>query len=322
MKKLICIALTALLLAGLFAGCATPETGSAKRSVVVTVFPIYDWVVELLGEQAKDWDVTFLLDNGVDLHSYQPTAEDMVKISSCDLFIYVGGNSDACVDDALKGTVNSSQRTISLMEVLGEAAKEEEIVEGMEAEEEEEEEDGEIEYDEHVWLSLRNTVLFTAAISQSLQALDPANADLYATNAAAYTESLNALDAEYSAAAASAARKTVLFGDRFPFRYLTDDYDLTYYAAFVGCSAESEASFETVVFLAGKVDELDLPVVLTLEGTDHSLAQTIIDNTASKSAQIVAMNSMQSTTAKDAAAGASYLQIMRDNLEALKIALN
>lgn len=321
MKKWISVMLAVLLLAGLFAGCAAQKQDNAKKSIVVTVFPIYDWVMTLLGDQADNWDVTFLLDNGVDLHSYQPTADDMVKIYSCDLFIYVGGNSDKWVNDALKNA-NPMPKTINLMELLGSDAKEEELVEGMQGEEEEEEEEEGIEYDEHVWLSLKNTVRFVGAFSEELQKLDTANAGVYADNAASYIEKLNELDAEYEAAVAAAARKTVLFGDRFPFRYLTDDYGLTYYAAFVGCSAEAEASFETVIFLAGKVDELGLPVVLTLEGTNHDLAQTIVDNTAAKTAQIVSMNSMQSTTRKDADAGASYLQIMTDNLAALKQALN
>lgn len=322
MKRTLCMLLAALLLVSLLVGCGGQTVKNDKKSIVVTVFPIYDWIVNLLGDKVGDWDVTFLLDNGVDLHSYQPTAEDMVKIVSCDLFVYVGGTSDKWVADARKGVVNTAQQALNLMELLGEGAKEEELVEGMQGEEEEEEAEGKIEYDEHVWLSLRNTELFVSEIAKTLSTIDPENASVYAANSLNYLQKLAALDAEYRAAVQAAARTTVLFGDRFPFRYLTDDYGLRYYAAFVGCSAEAEASFETVIFLAGKVDELQLPVVLTLEGTDHSLAQTIIDNTESKSAAIVTMDSMQSTTKIDAEAGASYLAIMEQNLAALTQALN
>lgn len=321
MKKTICVLLALLLAAGVFSGCTAQNQTGAKKSIVVTVFPIYDWVMNLLGDAADEWDVTFLLDDGVDLHSYQPTAQDMVKIAACDVFLYVGGTSDAWVADARKGAVNPNQQALNLIEILGSGAKEEELVEGMQAEEAEE--DGEeTEYDEHVWLSLKNAELFVSTIAETLSAIDRENAALYGANALNYLQALSALDAEYSAMVATAKRTTVLFGDRFPFRYLTDDYGLTYYAAFVGCSAEAEASFETVIFLAGKVDELDLPVVLTLEGTDHSLARTIISNTNAKTAQIVTINSMQSTTAKDTEAGQTYLGIMEQNLEALRQALN
>lgn len=321
MKKTICVLLALLLAAGVFSGCTAQNQTGAKKSIVVTVFPIYDWVMNLLGDAADEWDVTFLLDDGVDLHSYQPTAQDMVKIAACDVFLYVGGTSDAWVADARKGTVNPNQQALNLIEILGSGAKEEELVEGMQAEEAEE--DGEeTEYDEHVWLSLKNAELFVSTIAETLSAIDRENAALYGANALNYLQALSTLDAEYSAMVAAAKRTTVLFGDRFPFRYLTDDYGLTYYAAFVGCSAEAEASFETVIFLAGKVDELDLPVVLTLEGTDHSLARTIISNTNAKTAQIVTINSMQSTTAKDTEAGQTYLGIMEQNLEALRQALN
>ena len=181
--------------------------------------------------------------------------------------------------------------------------------------------DDEVEYDEHVWLSLRNSAILVNCISEAIQKIDPANAETYKANAASYIEKLNALDADYQSAVSAASKNTILFGDRFPFRYLVDDYNLEYYAAFVGCSAESEASFETIVFLAGKVDELSLPAVLTIEGKDHSIAQTIVENTAAKDQKILTMDSMQSTTSEDIKNGASYLSIMESNLSVLKEAL-
>ena len=154
-----------------------------------------------------------------------------------------------------------------------------------------------------------------------MQELDPDNKDTYAANASAYIEKLSALDGAYQSAVDGAARKTVLFGDRFPFRYLVDDYGLSYYAAFAGCSAESEASFETVSFLAKKVDELGLPCVLTIEGKNHKLAETIVQSTAGKNQKVLTMDSMQSMTSEDAANGTTYLSAMEQNLSVLKEAL-
>lgn len=277
---------------------------------------------EILGDKADRAEVTMLLDNGVDLHSYQPTADDIIKISDCDLFIYVGGESDGWVEDVLKEAANKDMQVINLLDVLGEQVKEEEVVEGMETEEEESEDEDEPEYDEHVWLSLKNAETLCSAITDALEEIDPANKDAYAANAASYLEKLAALDGEYQTVVDNAARKTVLFGDRFPFRYLVDDYGLSYYAAFAGCSAETEASFETISFLAGKVDELGLPCVLTIEGAPHKIAETIVQNSAAKNQSILTLDSMQSTTFADAANGTTYLSVMESNLDVLKQALN
>lgn len=324
MQKRISFFLYLALLLGLLSGCGGAPAANADRlSVVTTIFPEYDWVRQILGDKADGVDLTMLLDNGVDLHSYQPTADDMVKISTCDLFIYVGGESDEWVEDALAEAINQDMVVIDLLDVLGDAVKEEEVVEGMQGEDEEGDGDEEeAEYDEHVWLSLRNAAVLCEEIAAQLGRLDAANADAYATNAAAYIEKLSALDRQYAAAVDAAPRKTLLFGDRFPFRYLTDDYGLDYYAAFVGCSAETEASFETVVFLANKVDELGLNTVLTIESSDGKLARTIIENTAAASARILQMDSMQSATARDVTSGATYLGAMENNLKVLKEALN
>ena len=247
-----------------------------------------------------------------------------MKVAACDVFIYVGGESDEWVEDALKEAVNPDMRVVDLLDALGDAAKEEETVEGMEAEEEEEgEEEGEEpEYDEHVWLSLRNAQSLVEAIADALAEADGENADLYRANAEAYAGRLGELDGRYADAVAAAELDTVLFADRFPFRYLADDYGLTYYAAFSGCSAESEASFETIAFLAGRVDALGLPAVLTIEGANHRVAETVVANTAGKDAAILVMDSMQGTTAADVAAGATYLGVMEGNLAALTQALN
>lgn len=298
------------------------QSGSKPLKIVTTIFPEYDWVREILGDKADHAEVTMLLDNGVDLHSYQPTADDIIKISDCDLFIHVGGESDGWVKDALKEAANKDMQVINLLDVLGEQVKEEEVVEGMEAEEEESEDEDEPEYDEHVWLSLKNAESLCNAITDALEEIDPANKDAYAANAASYLEKLAALDGEYQTVVDNATRKTVLFGDRFPFRYLVDDYGLSYYAAFAGCSAETEASFETISFLAGKVDELELPCVLTIEGVQHKIAETIVQNSAAKNQSVLTLDSMQSTTSADAVNGTTYLSVMESNLDVLKQALN
>lgn len=305
----------------------TVQDGDKKLKIVTTIFPEYDWVKAILGDEIGNVELTMLLDNGVDLHSYQLTAEDIRKISECDLFIYVGGESDAWVEDALKESLNENQRVINLMEVMGENAKEEEVVEGMQAEEHEEAHSGEdaeeeeVEYDEHVWLSLRNAELECQEIEKQLSALDPENQQVYEENLNSYLAKLQELDGKYQDAVNNSTMHTLLFADRFPFRYMVDDYGLDYYAAFVGCSAETEASFETITFLAGKIDELGLHTVLTIEKSDQKIARTVIENTKNKDQQILAMDSMQSTTSEDVKNGTTYLSTMESNLEILKQAL-
>lgn len=496
------------------ANAATPNnTGSTsstgqKLRIVATTFPQYDWVREILGDTADNVELTLLLDDGVDLHSYQPTVEDIAKVSSSDMFIYVGGESDAWVPNALESATNKNMVVINLLETLGDGVKEEEIIEGMEHthehsheevdpddihdrplsdwqgdwttvekalesgsmdeyvghqaaenemdfdaqkaayaqrwqsdypgititdtsinfsgassayryigyklvesdhgasvwygfeaedtsanaplfiafsdhgtggdhehegeeehdEHEEEHEDHtphfhlrygnesfdaliqlegwsptyfaaeatneqvaeamsghghshEHEQDEHVWLSLKNAQAICAEISAQLQKLDAANADAYAANTQAYVDRLAQLDKDYQSAIDSASVKTLLFGDRFPFRYLVDDYGIEYFAAFSGCSAETEASFETVVFLANKVNELTLKTVMVIDGSDQSIAKTIVQNTTGKDQNIYVLDSMQSTSAKDISAGATYFGIMESNLAVLKEAL-
>ena len=337
MKKIISAILVAFYAVTCLAGCGTNSSAagdaSGKISVVTTIFPEYDWVKNIAWD-IDNIDVTMLLDNGVDLHSYQPTAVDIAKISDCDMFIYVGGESDEWVEDALSEAKNKDMVVINLLETLGESVKAEEVKEGMEHDHEEgegheegeehdhEHEEGEIEFDEHVWLSLKNTAVICDAIEAGLEKIDAANAEAYRANLDSYKAELDKLDKQYEEVASSAGSKTLLFGDRFPFRYLVDDYGLDYYAAFVGCSAETEASFETIVFLANKVDELGLKHVMKIEGTKTEIADTIINNTNGKDMDVLTLDSMQSTTSKDVKEGATYLGIMMSNLEVLKKALN
>ena len=324
MKKIISTLVATTMLVGSLCACGKTDAADGKKKIVTTIFPEYDWVMNILGDKADQFEVTLLMDSGTDLHSYQPSVADLANISECDLFIYVGGESDEWAEDAVSQAANKDMEVINLMDVLGSSAVEEELVEGMEGEEEEEEGEEEEgpEYDEHVWLSLRNASVLCEAIEDSISKIDPDNKDSYEANLDSYNSKLSDLDARYEEVVASAQRDTLLFGDRFPFRYLIEDYDLNYYAAFLGCSAESEASFDTIVFLAGKVDELELDSIMVIEGNNDDIAQAIKDNTQSKDQEILVLDSMQSVTAADIEAGADYLTIMTENLEVLEAALN
>lgn len=477
-------------------GSQTNSEDDGKFSVVTTIFPQYDWVRQIIGENSDQYELTLLLDNGVDLHNYQPTTDDIIKISTCDMFIYVGGESDSWVEDVLKNATNEDMVVINLLDVMGDSAKEEEIKEGMQHDHDhthgsENFEDAEVqdrslsdwagewqsvypyllegtldevmehkanegdktaseyheyyktgyetdvekieiddnsitfyrnsiastatyeykgfeiltydsgakgvryqfeavgntngapkyiqfsdhaiepsksehfhiyfgdegfdtllkemdnwptyygeslsgsqiakdmiahehehELDEHVWLSLKNVQTIIKYIAEKLEELDVENASVYEKNVNAYHLELEALDKKYQEMVESATCKTLLFGDRFPFRYLVDDYGLDYYAAFSGCSAETEASFETIVFLANKVDELGLKNIMVIETSDQSIAKTIRQSTKEKKQNIFTMDSMQSVTTSDITSGVSYLSIMESNLDVLKDALN
>ena len=492
MKKIIVLLLSALMVLSVLSGCDDKKNNSDnKLKVVTTIFPIYDWVKEVLGD--VDADVEVLLNNGVDLHSYQPSIEDIAKINDADVFMYVGNESG--LESVLKN-INKNVKVINLMEVLGDDVKNEEIVEGMEDGHDHSEEvstfnddevedrslsdwngewqsaypfaldgtldkafesmakDGEMsadeyktyylngyktdiasieikgdhidftysdgtkvgsnykyigyyiqnwstgtkaamyrfeaenmdtdapkyiefndhmiepanaehfhirmsdesfdaivdpentcptffpmdmdgeeicehleghdghesghESDEHIWLSLRNAKKCVEAIKEVLCQLDSSNQEIYESNAEEYIKKLEMLDAKYEDVVDKSKNDTLVFGDRFPFRYLVDDYNLNYYAAFAGCSTESEASFNTITFLAKKLDELGLTSILTIEGNNHKIAETIIKNTANKDQKILTLNSMQGRILE----GDTYLSIMEANLEVLKKALN
>ena len=324
--------------------CGKEQTDDGKLHVVAAVFPLYDWTREIIGD-AQDVELKLLVNNGTDLHSYQPSASDLVNISTCDVFLYVGGASDTWVKDALNNVTNPDMQVINLMDVLGSRAVEEEIVAGMQHSHEEHEEhehsDGALHeeahdaeeqhtaeddhkggsFDEHVWLSLNNAELFVNHISDVLETVDAKNAENYRSNADAYGNRLKALEAEYRNTIENAETDTLLFCDRFPFRYLTEDYGLKYYAAFPGCSAETEASFATIAFLAEKLEELQLPAVITIEGSDKKIAETVIQNTKSKDQTIVSLDSLQSVSKKDIENGVTYLSVMEKNLSVLKQAL-
>lgn len=318
MKRILAILTTLSLMLGM-ASCASVSK-SDKIQIVTTIFPIYDWVRNIVGDNSQDIELTLLMNSGTDLHSFQPTAQDIVKISNCDMFIYVGGESDEWVDDCLKDAVNKEMVTVNLMEGINDRLVEEDEFE-LEEENAENGEDKEIELDEHIWLSLRNASACCDLIEQGIAKIDSSNKATYETNLNTYKSKLDELDQQYTEAVNNAEKDTVLFADRFPFRYMVEDYGLNYFAAFSGCSAESEASFETVIFLAGKIDELGLTAVFKIESSDDSIPESVIDVTATKDQSIIMLDSMQSVTSADIDAGVTYVNIMENNLEALKAGL-
>ena len=348
MKKYIGIGLSILVAIMMVLGCAKKEsTGSSeaesgssvtesssvaesnseetkKLSIVTTIFPAYDWVKQVVGDN-KNVEISFLIDKGVDLHSYQASAADIAKITDSDLFVYVGGESDDWAEDIIKE--NPNLKYINMVDSIGEAALAEELVEGMQDEEEHdneseehaneegEHEEGEEEIDEHVWLSIKNAETIVSAIEAKLAEIDPDNKAEYEKNANDYLAKLDELDKEYKDTLSSIQNKTIIVGDRFPFRYLVNEYGIKYYAAFKGCDAGSEASFETVKFLANKMDELNMTDIFIIDGSKGDLAKTIVDNTKDKNAKVLVLDSMQSTKSSD---NTSYLDIMKKNLEVLK----
>ena len=290
-------------------GCGAPNVKrSSKINVLCTVFPLYDWARNIAGNTAE---VSLLNENGADMHSYQPTAADIARLHSCDILIYTGGESEKWVAEVIKQSDNKNLKALNLIELLGDKA----VTEREEGAERRENGD---ETDEHIWLSLKNAEILTDKIAAALSDADNKNKDIYKTNAAKYAERLAALDKEYTEALKNAKHKAMIFADRFPFRYFTEDYGLDYYAAFPGCSAETEASFETVIFLAKKADENGDCIFIT-ETSNGDIAKAVNRNTAKRNKKILTLDSMQSVNKKDIKNGMTYISVMQKNLETLKI---
>ena len=320
MKKTMLILWIGLLLC-MGIGCQKQDDKAADTlSVVAAGYAEYDWICHILGDEAENAEVRMLLDDGVDLHSFQPAVEDMVAIAEADLFVYVSAVEDSWVEDALKNTSNPRQVAINLVDVLGNGVKENEHDHHGEHDHEEGHQHEEAAVDEHVWLSVKNAMLFCEHIAGVLSELQPDMAAVYQENLESYLKQLQELDAEYQTVVDRSQRQVMIFCDRYPFRYLLEDYGIEAYAAFSGCTADAEASFETVAFLSDKVAELDVSGVVMIEGSERELAETVLAN-AGSSAEILTMHSMQSVTA-EAAGTMSYLDVMKENLKVLETALN
>ena len=295
-----------------FSACGNSGENAYKKKVVSTTFAAYDWTKNVVGNE--DIDLIYLTKSGVDLHSFNPTTKDIAELSTADLVIYIGGPSDLWVEDAIKNKVNPNQQVICLMDILSDSIVEEEVVEGMT--EEEEEEEG-LEYDEHVWMSLDNAVKVTKEIASRLSLIDGSAKAVFEGNCDAYVEKLTSIKASFAKETEAAGRDTIIVCDRFPFRYLFDEFGLKYYAAFPGCSAESEAGFDTVVFLSNKVDELEVNNVCVLENSPGQISKVVLDSASKKDVGVLTLNSLQSVSQADIDAGKSYISYMEDNLETI-----
>ena len=317
----------------LLSGCTGSTTTEPDENVILcTTFAAYDWVREILGD-TDTFTCRMLVDNGVDLHSYQPSAQDIMKIANCRMLVYVGGESDTWVSDALTESGNEDIIAISLLDLVGDRALNEVELEGVEGHHhhdhddedhdhdehghEAEPTDHDDHYDEHVWLSLKNAIVCTETLADAITKLDSCNSQKYAVNAKAYTGKLEALDAEYQTMRDTATQTTILIGDRFPFLYLAEDYDIHYFAAYSGCSADVEASVHTVTYLAEKLQEYQLPAIYVVDNGTDSLARTIAES-ADMTPEILHLSSMQSVTKEDIQKGCTYLSYMEENLQMLK----
>ncbi len=310
MRKKLILVLVFCLGLGSLTGCAR-EGKQDALSVVAVIFPEYDWVRQIIGTDSGI-QLTLLVDDGVDPHSFQPSVADMVAVEECDLLIYGGGESDAWLEDALKG---KQKAAVALLPLLGDKAHREEIVAGMQVC------DPEDETDEHVWMSLANAALFCTAITRQLSSLAPDRAEIFQANLESYLEELSALDEAYRQTVRGAKRDTILVCDRFPYRYLTEDYGLNYYAAFPGCSAETGASFETVAFLSERAKELNLDTLIITETGDDRQAKPVASNAGREYIAVLTLNSMQSVSGEQGK-NTDYLSIMKENLRVLEQALN
>lgn len=315
MKKILSVIIVSAVLCALLAGCGAElgpeqEQEDGRLSVVATVFAPYDFARQLVGERGE---VTLLLPPGSESHSYEPTPKDIIGIQNCDLFIYVGGESDAWVADVLE-SVGEGVRTVTLMDCV--ELLEEEHVEGMETEHEHE--DGETEYDEHVWTSPRNAKLICEKIASALCEADPEGEAEYKAALESCSQELDELDAAFKEVVANGVRDTIIFADRFPLLYFAKAYGLEYYAAFPGCADETEPSAATVVFLIEKVREEGIPVVFHIELSNEDMADTICEETG---AEKMLFSACHNVTKEQFEAGVTYLELMWANVDALREAL-
>lgn len=301
-------------------GCNKNKDNENKLTIVTTNFPSYDFARAVVKDN-KDVELKMLLKPGAESHDFEPTPQDIIDIKNSDLFIYTGGESDEWISDILDDIDTDKTKVIKMMDLVD--VKEEEIVEGMEDEEHEEEEEHhdeeEVEYDEHVWTSPVNAIKIVNALRDEVVSIDNDNKKVYEDSAKEYTDKLEKIDNEFKDIAKNAKRKEIIFGDRFPLRYFVDEYNLKYYAAFPGCSAQTEASAKTISYLVDKVKEDKIPVVFHIELSNGKIAEAISKETGAK---VLEFNTAHNISQKDFDAGVTYVDIMEENTKVLKEALN
>lgn len=309
MKKIGCLV---LLCALVLTGCGQPSAPdrSDRLQIVATIFPGYDFARAVAGEHA---DVTLLLPPGAESHSYEPTPADILAVQNCDLFVYLGGESDAWVDTILSAAAptGATLKMLDCVELL-----EEETVEGMQEETDHGEELGSVvEYDEHVWTSPRNAAAITRAIGAELETLDQAHEADYRAGTEAYAEKIEALDGEFAAFFDTLPDRTIVFGDRFPLRYFAEEYGLSYYAAFPGCSTQTEPSAATIAYLTDKVQKEQISTVWYIEFSNHLVADSIAEATGAHTAMFHTCHNVSATELSE---GATYVSLMEQNLKTLR----
>ena len=306
------------------AGCGKKEgnvntTGkkdeSGKLKIVTTIFAPYDFSRQIAGDNAE---ITMLLPPASETHTFEPTPQDIINIQNCDVFIYIGGESDSWIEDVLKDIDTSKIKVIPLMKEVD--LLEEEMVEGMQEEEyEHEEEHHEEEYDEHIWTSPKNSIKIVEKLQQTFIEVDEKNKEYYKKSGDSYKKELEELDAKFQSAVENGKRKTIVFGDRFPLRYFVEQYGLDYYAAFPGCAEDTEPSASTIAFLIDKVREEEIPVVFHLELSNEKMTDTICESTSAKK---VLFHSCHNISKEDFENGTTYIELMEKNVKVLEEALN
>lgn len=310
--------LSLLLLMLLLTGC-TQEPEASGLTIVTTIFPPYDFARAIAGDTSH---ITMLLSPGAEAHSFEPTPRDIIAIQSCDLFIYAGGENEAWVTDMIDSLDIDKSKVISMMDVVSPLT--EEALPGLESDHEHahdhdhEQHEDTSEYDEHVWTSPKNAALIAQAIADKLCSISPANASLYSSRCADYRQELSALDDEFRSLVENASRHTLVFADRFPARYFTEEYGLEYYAAFPGCSADTEPSAATIAFLIDTVNEQGIPAVFSIELSNGRLASAIAEATGTK---VLTFTSCHNLTKEEFDSGATYISLMEGNLSSLQEAL-
>ena len=303
MRKIVALIITLSIALTMFTACSRPNSDNGKIQVMTTIFPVYDWVCNILAGD-DDFEISLLCDNGIDMHSYQPTAEDIVNISTCDVFIYVGGESDEWVDEVLANKRNQDMVVVNLLDVMGHLALPED-------------DDEPDEYDEHIWMSLVNASYVCTYLTEQVFSGLSSDPDKIRDNSTAYIYEFERLYTTYTPLITNASHSAFVVGDRYPFRYLSNDFGLTYYAAFDGCSAETEASFETVVNLADRLNEIGTSCVVVTESSDGNIADAIIEVAGINDATIVVLNSLQSVSRDEINSGVTYISLMEENFEVL-----
>ena len=319
LKKIAAFALILVLALSALTACVPKDAAATKDgiSIVSTVFPSYDFARQITA--GTNANVTLLLQPGEEVHSFDPTSQDIIRVQSADLFLYVGGENDTWVEGVLGG-LDKSVNTFRMMDYV--TLYDEELVEGMQPEKEDPAATAATdahEWDEHVWTAPVNAIAIVKAMTAELIAIDPDNAAMYQSNSDAYVKQLEALDKSFRDVVDSASRKTVVFADRFPVRYFVEEFGLKYYAAFPGCSAETEPSAATVASLIDHVKTEKIPVVFYIEMSNQQMANTVAEATG---AQTMLFHTCHNVTKAEFESGATYLSLMQNNVLALIAALN